>query len=402
MSTPDQASTQTANQRVNAGTAVLAGGAVAGLGVSGVAVAPVVIGVKSAAQVVSGVAAAAAATVSAVSAMTGQAIQKFLQRDYPLDTPPLTEIEQRAQAFREDSATRTKEGLAKAVALPSKAGLIKQLDAQIKAEVAKPVPDARRLAALARARQKTTSEGGPREAAVRAVVERERRYAAAHARAQVARARGMAERNRLERVSPEGGFWVLGEAKTHTLDCELLSNRFWPHEVLRTVFPPVHVGCACSVLAKDKAISLGLMTADDVPSVGDAVALAKKAMALSVHEAEGILAVAELESRGIDPATIQPLSGVYEDEWDAGAPFRLQRAVERLGEGETLRLGDGTSIRRVGDALRVRRDGRVVRDLSVEEAVADALNRSVRSRKPNSIGGAESFQVYEDFLGARN
>jgi hypothetical protein len=110
-----------------------------------------------------------------------------------------------------------------------------------------------------------------REAAVRAIMEREKRYSLAREEAMLQRALGKMEAQLLRDISPEGAFWKLSpHVKQHTLDCLAMGNRFWPWSVLKRIQPPLHPGCPCYLLGLDEAIEAGLMTKAMVPEREDA------------------------------------------------------------------------------------------------------------------------------------
>ena len=118
-----------------------------------------------------------------------------------------------------------------------------------------------------------------REQAIRALLDREKRYAVAREQAMLERAMGELEVKLLKVLSPEGAYWKLSEeVKEHTLDCLAVGERFWPWSVLSKVHPPVHHGCACYLLGLDEAIEDGLMTRDQVPDPADAKLRWKQSM----------------------------------------------------------------------------------------------------------------------------
>lgn len=112
-----------------------------------------------------------------------------------------------------------------------------------------------------------------REAAVRQIMEREKRYSLMREEAMLQRALGKMEAQLLEVLSPEGAFWKLSpHVKQHTLDCLAMGNRFWPWSVLKRIQPPLHAGCPCYLLGMDEAIEAGVMAPGLVPDPADAEA----------------------------------------------------------------------------------------------------------------------------------
>jgi hypothetical protein len=110
-----------------------------------------------------------------------------------------------------------------------------------------------------------------RRQAVRALLERERRYQRQREEAISVRALARAEQNALRRTSPQGAYWMLSDyVREHTLDCLGFASQFWPWRVLERQGPPRHHGCPCYLIGLDEAKHLGLMTDDDVPDPADA------------------------------------------------------------------------------------------------------------------------------------
>jgi len=107
------------------------------------------------------------------------------------------------------------------------------------------------------------SEAMQREAAVQAILDRERHYMELRENAVASRALGTAEQRDVELKSPEGGYWRLSpHVKTHTLDCLAMGGKVWPHSVLRTYHPPLHGSCPCEIWTVDRARQAGLIGPD--------------------------------------------------------------------------------------------------------------------------------------------
>jgi ADP-ribose pyrophosphatase YjhB (NUDIX family)/predicted ABC-type ATPase len=119
-----------------------------------------------------------------------------------------------------------------------------------------------------------------RQKRVNAILEREKHYAKLREKAMLARAKGHVENAGVKAISPNGAKWVLGTRKNHTLGCLALAGKNWPWEVLDQIPPPIHANCGCSLQP--------LKPGDPVPPIGQALAMAKAAMALE----EAIRAVA--------------------------------------------------------------------------------------------------------------
>lgn len=113
-----------------------------------------------------------------------------------------------------------------------------------------------------------------RAAALQANLNREQRYAEMRTAASGDRVLAAAELQQLRTLSPQGAFWSLGERKEHTPDCIAMAGKFWPWVVLDEVHPLLHVGCGCFLRSYGEAISLGLMSAGDVPTEQQALHLA--------------------------------------------------------------------------------------------------------------------------------
>lgn len=121
------------------------------------------------------------------------------------------------------------------------------------------------------------------------LLKRERYYIGLRERAMTARAHSVVDSLRIQEASPQGAYWRLGHAIHHTPGCIAMSGKFWPWSVLREVgIPPIHPGCACELLTMEAAGRNGLMTNGDVPSAKDALARARRFMALeeALYEAE--------------------------------------------------------------------------------------------------------------------
>jgi hypothetical protein len=113
------------------------------------------------------------------------------------------------------------------------------------------------------------------------ILAREKHYGVLRERAMWARAIGHAENEVVRLASPLGAKWVLGAAKNHSLGCLALAGKNWPWAVLDTIPPPIHTGCQCSLQP--------LGPNDTVPLTGEAMSMARRAMALE----EAITAVAD-------------------------------------------------------------------------------------------------------------
>ena len=150
------------------------------------------------------------------------------------------------------------------------------------------------------------------------IIDREKHYGTLREKAMWARAMGHAHNETVKQTSPLGATWVLGAAKNHTAGCLALAGRSWPWSVLDTIPPPLHTGCQCSLKP--------LGPNDTVPPAGEAMAMARRAMALE----EAVREVA-------DPGEI--------DAYLAGEEIRpsIERALERVG-GEVLHQGEWMTL----------------------------------------------------------
>jgi GNAT superfamily N-acetyltransferase len=104
------------------------------------------------------------------------------------------------------------------------------------------------------------------------IIAREKHYGVLRERAMFARAIAHCDNETVRQASPDGAKWVLGAAKNHTLGCLALAGKNWPWEVLDTIPPPLHTGCQCSLRPLGRT--------DTVPPVGEAMAMARRAIAL--------------------------------------------------------------------------------------------------------------------------
>lgn len=131
-------------------------------------------------------------------------------------------------------------------------------------------------------------DAAQREAAVRGLFEKERRYTKMREQAMRVRTLAAVRHYHLEHASPQGAYWKLGEGvKQHTLDCLAMANQFWPWTVLHAFQPPVHHGCACSLLSLHEAVGNGLMTPDQVPDEMGAVQAATSALQKAAQAMRG-------------------------------------------------------------------------------------------------------------------
>lgn len=147
------------------------------------------------------------------------------------------------------------------------------------------------------------------------IMEREKRFRVAREEAMFMRALGKAEAMLLKESSPRGAYWTLSPfVHQHTLDCLAMADQFWPWEVLENFQPPVHHGCACSLLGLDEAVAEGLMTPDQVPDTADAVRRARKALK-DAADMEESLDEATIRSY-IDGPAIEEAGNVLR--WDKG------------------------------------------------------------------------------------
>lgn len=111
-----------------------------------------------------------------------------------------------------------------------------------------------------------SSDASTRATAVEAVMRREQLFAQMRASVSAERVLASAELEELRRISPKGGFWMLGKRKTHTPDCLAMAGHFWPWSVLAEVHPLLHPGCGCYLISLGAAIARGLMAPGDIPT----------------------------------------------------------------------------------------------------------------------------------------
>ena len=105
------------------------------------------------------------------------------------------------------------------------------------------------------------------EAAIDALLKRERRYLQMHEDAAWVRTKGALRRDQVRRLSPDGAFWVMSpHVKEHTPDCiALAAVGWWPWSVLDKIWPPNHPGCRCELLTQGEAQARGLLPEGEPP-----------------------------------------------------------------------------------------------------------------------------------------
>lgn len=221
--------------------------------------------------------------------------------------PIMAEEARRAGVFRERSEERVREGLRRAMALPNRDEEVMRLQREVDRLEKRPTPDADKIRDAQWALDRARRIDGPRERAVRAVLNAEQRYTAQHASAVMARGVAAGERLNLKRISPTGAFWKLDPfVREHTAGCLIMGDKFWPWIILDRVHPPRHSACPCRLISYAQALTDGLLTPDRVPDDRTAVRLAAGVMMES--DAEALLVLLRLEELG-DPAAQLVLRG---------------------------------------------------------------------------------------------
>jgi hypothetical protein len=114
-------------------------------------------------------------------------------------------------------------------------------------------------------------DAAARDRAVRALLDRERRYAAERDAAVAERLRGLVSMHEAMAASPDGALWNINPRLDNCVRCRALAGRIWPWSVLRLFFPPVHPRCGCELLGKRDALERGLAAEGDVASFDQAV-----------------------------------------------------------------------------------------------------------------------------------
>lgn len=173
-----------------------------------------------------------------------------------------------------------------------------------------------------------------REAAVRKILEREKRYLEMRRAAMVERSIAAAELDGVRQASPQGAYWRLSpNVREHTLDCLALGEKFWPWEVLDATHPPLHHGCRCALYTFDEAVERGFMHEDQVPDPSDAVARATDLLSMA-HEAM---------REGVTPAQVEEFRLARElDLAEADALEERARSAEFERETERIKERAGT------------------------------------------------------------
>jgi hypothetical protein len=195
-----------------------------------------------------------------------------------------------------------------------------------------------------------------REAAVREVMDREKRYLRQREEAAASRVVAALEFDLLRQLSPEGAWWRLSElVQEHTLDCVAMAERFWPWEVLERYHPQLHAGCQCRLLGKGEAVQEGLMGPDDdVMEPAAAVRLAESLMA-EAKRLEEVLAPEDLLELVEDTQAeaIQEAVQRQQARWGPGhskggqfKPKRGSRGTPTRGRVRSLRAGPAPSKQR--------------------------------------------------------
>jgi ADP-ribose pyrophosphatase YjhB (NUDIX family) len=186
---------------------------------------------------------------------------------------------------------------------------------------------ARQRTRLARDLPKALAEAdaSKRQAAVNAIIAREKRYLGLREDAMQGRAAGVADLLDVKAASPEGAFWRLSDAlKNHTPGCLAAANKFWPWSALKLMSPPVHYGCGCRLHSKDDALAAHWMTDADVQH--PKIALNAMRAALSLEENLELYA---------EPGDAQRLTLALVEAWDA----RWPKGTEKAGEFRPKRGG---------------------------------------------------------------
>jgi hypothetical protein len=233
----------------------------------------------------------------------------------------------------------------------------------------------------------TTEE---RRAAVERVLERERRYEKMREEAALERAAAMAEMLDVRDQSPLGAFWILGEAREHTLDCIAMAGHFWPWEVLDKIHPQLHHGCQCRLLTFEQAVRDGYMREDQVPSTADAV-----------RRAAEIARRYNILTETATPEEIRDyIEEIYAEPWVAGLAeahytLRFAKGLERGGQFMPRGGVSAPSQRKL-----VRK---ALRELVPHAPVSPADKRQVGYGRWRRVGGRSVFvpehRLWERTLG---
>lgn len=216
--------------------------------------------VTTAAATGAGIAQAFAATAGNLSQVILAGVASIPGTVYPtVDPEPIRDIlAEYADAYKRQAESRVRQGVAEALRLPTRAAAVRAATTALAAALKADPPDRTAIRAANAALRRARDGEGTREAAIQRVMAAEKRYAALHARAQVARSHGAADQARLEQTSPEGALWEVDPSLNNEHYCLRLNGRVWPHSLLRRVRPPVHVGCGCRLIGKSEVIQRGL------------------------------------------------------------------------------------------------------------------------------------------------
>jgi hypothetical protein len=134
-----------------------------------------------------------------------------------------------------------------------------------------------------------------RDAAIAAILDRERQYAVQRQNAMASRALNATDRVVLRVASPQGAFWKLDPTVIeHTRGCLIMGGKFWHWPVLDRVHPPRHQGCPCRLVSYGDAIADGLMSVSDVRDLRTETAAASDVV-MELDDAERIMAAFALD-----------------------------------------------------------------------------------------------------------
>lgn len=172
-----------------------------------------------------------------------------------------------------------------------------------------------------------------RDAAVSAVLERERGYQQLREDAIEARAHGAANNHSVRQSSPEGAYWKLSDkVKTHTLDCLSMGGKVWPWSILDVFHPPLcGPWCQCELWTIEQATRAGLVTPGTFQTADQAATI------VHLHEAtvDPLLLDDELEL----------LEAAWAERWWAGSSRPGQFRPSKPGDlGQVLRLRRTTKM----------------------------------------------------------
>lgn len=196
-----------------------------------------------------------------------------------------------------------------------------------------------------------------RDAKVKQIFDQEKRFTDLREAAMRERVLAGLHHYGLERKSPDGAFWQLGVANTHTPDCVAMSDHHWPWEVLHEFQPPVHPGCQCKLISTQEAIHKGLMSPDAIGDPADAYSDAMIRLRVAAQALkEGVGKIDLREAYVLRWGKGVAHGGEFRPKVGGDPGASLLRKMGLLGRGQRhdpLKASDGRWARLGGTSVRI-------------------------------------------------